>query len=158
MRSLHVAISALLASTALGCPAAQGRTDEQFSMGLGAPLAPFDSCMIYTAREPSSSASHVAACTPMGSVLRGTNPMGSVLRGTNPMAPPVGGTHYDQWANFERYTAPVPWGFLVHAMEHGAIVLAYRCEKLMHTTIRCRSFHMRPSIIKCSRMLSRPPS
>lgn len=93
-------------------------------MGTATPIAPFDSCMIYTAREPSSTGAHVSACMAMG----------PVLRGPNPMAPPVGGVHYDQWANFERYTSPVPWGFLVHAMEHGAIVMAYRCEDAAECT------------------------
>lgn len=43
------------------------------------------------------------------------------------MSPPVGGTHYSIWADFKEYDAPVPWGFLVHALEHGALVLAYNC-------------------------------
>lgn len=117
MRARLAAI-AIFSTATLGCPATQGRVDEAFSMGTGAPLGAFDSCMIYTAREPSVARSHVAPCTDLG----------PILRGANPMAPPVGGTHFDIWANFERYTAPVPWGFLVHSMEHGAVVLAYRCS------------------------------
>ena len=91
---------------------------EVFSMGSGSPIAPFDSCMTYTANEPSAARSHVAPCTDLG----------PILRGPSPVAPPVGGTHYDIWANYERYAAPVPWGFLVHSMEHGAVVVAYRCS------------------------------
>jgi len=29
------------------------------------------------------------------------------------------------WASYETYAAPVPWGFLVHSLEHGGVVLAY---------------------------------
>lgn len=49
-----------------------------------------------------------------------------VSYGTNP---PSSGTHYPDWAAFKTYTSPVPWGFLVHDLEHGAIVLAYNCPE-----------------------------
>src|SRR6185295_14890802 len=39
--------------------------------------------------------------------------------------PPSHGDHYGIWANFGTYTSPVPWGFLVHDLEHGAVVLSY---------------------------------
>ena len=45
--------------------------------------------------------------------------------GTNP---PTSGPHYPSWAAFKRYTEPVPRGFYVHAMEHGAVVLLYNCQ------------------------------
>lgn len=45
------------------------------------------------------------------------------------LLPPSGGPHYPIWADFRRYTAPVPWGYLVHAMEHGAVVVSYRCAE-----------------------------
>ncbi len=41
--------------------------------------------------------------------------------------PPAEGPHYSSWAAFGVYTAPVPWGFLVHSMEHGAVVITYSC-------------------------------
>jgi hypothetical protein len=41
--------------------------------------------------------------------------------------PPASGRHYDEWAVFRTYSKPVPWGFLVHALEHGAVVIAYNC-------------------------------
>jgi len=41
--------------------------------------------------------------------------------------PPSSGTHYPDWAAYKTYTAPVPWGFLVHDLEHGAIVMVYNC-------------------------------
>lgn len=41
--------------------------------------------------------------------------------------PPASGTHYGSWPVFRAYDKPVPWGFLVHALEHGAVVIAYNC-------------------------------
>lgn len=41
--------------------------------------------------------------------------------------PPSSGAHYGNWAAFQEYDHEVPWGFLVHAMEHGAVVVAYDC-------------------------------
>ena len=41
--------------------------------------------------------------------------------------PPSSGTHYPDWAKYKTYSAPVPWGFLVHCLEHGAIDIVYNC-------------------------------
>jgi hypothetical protein len=41
--------------------------------------------------------------------------------------PPSSGNHYPIWADFQTYTTPVPWGHLVHDLEHGAIVIVYNC-------------------------------
>src|SRR5204862_402530 len=45
-----------------------------------------------------------------------------------PAHPPSAGPHYYIWASFLTYASPVPWPFLVHSLEHGAVVLAYHCE------------------------------
>jgi uncharacterized protein DUF3105 len=42
--------------------------------------------------------------------------------------PPSSGPHYPIWAAFESYTTPVPRGYYVHDLEHGAIVLLYNCD------------------------------
>ena len=42
--------------------------------------------------------------------------------------PPSSGNHYPIWAAYESYTLPVPEGFYVHDLEHGAIVIEYNCE------------------------------
>ena len=42
-------------------------------------------------------------------------------------SPPSSGMHYGVWAAYKTYSQPVPWGYLVHAMEHGAIVVVYNC-------------------------------
>ncbi len=54
---------------------------------------------------------HVASCTPL----------------TYATNPPTSGTHYPIWAAFKKYDKPVPRGFYVHAMEHGAIVFEHNC-------------------------------
>ncbi len=41
--------------------------------------------------------------------------------------PPTSGPHYPAWAAYTTYTAPVPWGYLVHDLEHGGVVIAYDC-------------------------------
>ena len=43
--------------------------------------------------------------------------------------PPTSGPHYPRWADFRYYSVAVPRGFYLHAMEHGAIVIAYVCPK-----------------------------
>jgi hypothetical protein len=54
---------------------------------------------------------HVSACFP-------------ITWSTNP---PTSGPHYPIWAAFKTYDAPIPRGFWVHDLEHGAIVIAYNC-------------------------------
>jgi hypothetical protein len=42
--------------------------------------------------------------------------------------PPTSGPHYGNWAAFQTYTRPVPRGYYVHSMEHGAVVIVYSCS------------------------------
>ena len=46
-----------------------------------------------------------------------------------PMSPPVFGDHYPEWAAYQTYDFPVPLGYLVHDLEHGAVVLFYDCPE-----------------------------
>ena len=41
--------------------------------------------------------------------------------------PPSSGPHYPIWAAFQAYTTPVPRGYYVHDLEHGAIDFLYNC-------------------------------
>jgi hypothetical protein len=41
--------------------------------------------------------------------------------------PPCSGAHYSVWAAFQEYDKPIDRPYLVHDMEHGAIVLLYNC-------------------------------
>jgi hypothetical protein len=43
--------------------------------------------------------------------------------------PPTSGPHYPRWASFQSYDEPIPRGYLVHALEHGAVMLAYDCPQ-----------------------------
>lgn len=48
----------------------------------------------------------------------------AIVYATNP---PSSGQHYPVWANFAEYAAPVDDGYLVHSMEHGAVVIFHKC-------------------------------
>ncbi|MFT3771932.1 MAG: DUF3105 domain-containing protein [Minicystis sp.] len=61
---------------------------------------------------PVASAMHVPACTPVD----------------YPTNPPSGGNHWAIWAAYKKYTAPIPREMYVHDLEHGAVVLLYRCD------------------------------
>ena len=68
-------------------------------------------CEVEVALPPSEGASHVPTCTPV----------------SYPSKPPASGPHYGTWPVFRVYDKPVPWGFLVHGLEHGAVVIAHNC-------------------------------
>ncbi len=68
--------------------------------------------VVKTTNIPIEAAQHLDDCTP-------------VTYETNP---PSGGNHWGKWAAFKKYTQVVPREMYVHSMEHGAVVLAYRCE------------------------------
>ena len=70
-------------------------------------------CGIQLTSYASPSAAHVAVCSAI----------------SYPMNPPVYGDHYPVWAAYKSYSFPVPLGFLVHNLEHGAIVLLYNCPE-----------------------------
>jgi hypothetical protein len=42
--------------------------------------------------------------------------------------PPSSGPHYPVWADFQVYDKPIEWPYLVHSMEHGSVVLLYKCD------------------------------
>jgi len=42
--------------------------------------------------------------------------------------PPSSGPHFPAWANFQEFDKPIERGFLVHSLEHGAVVLLYKCD------------------------------
>lgn len=54
-------------------------------------------------------------------------PQGTILEhSTNP---PASGPHFGIWAAYDRSYASLDRGFWLHNAEHGAIVLAYRCDE-----------------------------
>ncbi len=72
---------------------------------------PDASCPVEIDQEPLLRADHV--------------PIGSQITWNS--NPPSSGAHYPIWAAYQAYTAPVPRGYYVHDLEHGAIVFAYQC-------------------------------
>ncbi|MFO0574969.1 MAG: DUF3105 domain-containing protein [Polyangia bacterium] len=49
----------------------------------------------------------------------------AVSYGTNP---PASGPHYPVWGRWGEHTQPLPRGNYVHNLEHGGVVLLYRCD------------------------------
>ena len=41
--------------------------------------------------------------------------------------PPSSGSHFGCWPEYRTYAVPVPWGNLVHGLEHGAVEIVYNC-------------------------------
>jgi len=70
-----------------------------------------DLCQAVSREQPIEGATHIPSCAP-------------VSYDSNP---PSSGDHYGQWAGFGVYRSPLPRGFWVHNLEHGAIVLSYNC-------------------------------
>ena len=41
--------------------------------------------------------------------------------------PPSSGNHFGCWPEYRTFDVPVPWGNLMHGLEHGAVVIVYNC-------------------------------
>ncbi|MBC8133072.1 MAG: DUF3105 domain-containing protein, partial [Deltaproteobacteria bacterium] len=80
-------------------------TDTTVTPTWSEPVGP---CAVRTATFPLLGAAHVAACSTL----------------TVPSLPPTSGSHYPSWPVFRAYDKPVPWGFLLHGMEHGVVVIS----------------------------------
>lgn len=42
--------------------------------------------------------------------------------------PPTSGPHYGQWTKRGVYDEPIEDGYLIHSLEHGYVIVSYRCE------------------------------
>jgi len=80
---------------------------------LAKPIIVDASCPIVIDSPPLLDSPHVAIDTPV----------------TYNSNPPSSGPHYPIWAAFREYDKPVDRRYYVHDLEHGAVVLAYNCEK-----------------------------
>jgi uncharacterized protein DUF3105 len=69
--------------------------------------------VVETTGIPIASRIHVPICTPVD----------------YPTNPPCGGNHWPVWAAYREYTTQVPREMYVHDLEHGAVVLLYRCQE-----------------------------
>ena len=75
-------------------------------------IADARSCAAVSAAPPLEGAGHTnAPCDPVTYVSN----------------PPSSGNHYPVWTEFKTYDTPVPEGFWVHSLEHGAVVISYNC-------------------------------
>ncbi len=81
------------------------------SAGTGGGPADGGACNTVVTKFPTEPGVHVDICSP-------------IIWNSNP---PSNGEHYPIWAAFKTYTTPVPRGFYVHDLEHGAVVLLYNC-------------------------------
>jgi hypothetical protein len=104
----RLALATFVAAT---CAAAGCDDTQPLPPPLDASAMPDAGCMVELSDPPTEGANHVTTCS-------------AVQWGTNP---PSSGMHYPSWPVFRAYDKPVPWGFLVHGLEHGAVVLAYNC-------------------------------
>jgi hypothetical protein len=100
----------LLLALALTGACGGGTTGVTGAAGSGG-LDDAGACNAVVAQHADEGAGHVA-CSPLPTY------------GTNP---PSSGNHYGTWADYKTYTTPVPWGHLMHSMEHGAVVIVYNC-------------------------------
>lgn len=75
------------------------------------PLPGYLTCEVRTADDPAESRTHLEVCSDL----------------VYEAVPASSGDHYGVWAEFLEYEDPVPQGFLVHSMEHGAVVLYHNC-------------------------------
>jgi hypothetical protein len=80
---------------------------------LPSPVHPDASCLVTIDTPDLLPASHVPEGT-------------SITWSSNP---PSSGAHYPIWAQFQEYDHPVDLGYIVHDMEHGAVVLFYNCAE-----------------------------
>ena len=96
-------MTTLLAYTVSAC------SDE--SGGTGGADEPGGACNVQPKTVTGLDETHVTVCTELD----------------YPDNPPAGGQHYPVWAAFQSYSFPVPRGFWVHDLEHGAVVYSYNC-------------------------------
>jgi hypothetical protein len=98
------------AGAPLGLGGAGGSGAEAGSPDPGAGGA-VGECEAVAAQHALAPGIHVTACTPIDYA-------------TNP---PSSGEHYPNWADFGVYDFPLPRGFWMHNLEHGAVVVTYSC-------------------------------
>jgi len=103
-----------LLTVALGLLSACGSAESDSSAPAGAAGAADEAggeCNVVPKAVGGLDQTHVAVCSQI----------------TYPDNPPAGGSHYPVWAAFQSYPFPVPRGFWVHDLEHGAVVFSYNC-------------------------------
>ena len=111
-RKIHAVRALAVAALAVACSEGSDTPGPGGGSGGSTPLGVLvGPCDAIVEQHPNEGAAHVPACS-------------EVSYGSNP---PSSGNHYPNWAAFQSYDFAVPRGFLVHALEHGAVVLHYNC-------------------------------
>lgn len=98
--------------TSPGPDAGSGEASAPVCPQAPAPEKPAASCEVTVESPPVGGVRHVPEGTPIAYCSN----------------PPSSGDHYPVWAAFQEYSAPVDWPYLVHSMEHGGVVLLYKCD------------------------------
>ena len=116
-RSVRRLLALVLAPTPVALALAAGcgtATDgAAFDAGhLDGPYHPDASCLVTIDTPAFGAATHIDEGTPI----------------TYASNPPAGGPHYPRWARFGAHDDVVPRPYYVHDMEHGAVVLLYKCD------------------------------
>jgi hypothetical protein len=104
-------LGAFSAMAVAACGSSEAPIDPGVTTGSYPASAPVGPCYAVVQQHAIEGETHVPVCS-------------VVDYHTNP---PSSGDHYPIWAEYKSYTSPVPLGFLVHNLEHGAIVLTYNC-------------------------------
>ena len=104
--SLFLSVSVVAAFLAFACSGS-----ESGRHGSGGEDAPGGACQVQSQSFTGLPSLHLEVCSPVA----------------YPDNPPAGGDHYPVWAAFQRFEFPVPRGFWVHDLEHGAVVYSYNC-------------------------------
>lgn len=110
--AISFVLGAFFVPACSGPAGSSGLIDVEQTRPDAPPIAPATECVVTTGRAPASNRNHVDVCSELDFDVY----------------PPPSGPHYGTWADFAVYDTPVPWGFLVHSLEHGAVVLAHNCE------------------------------
>lgn len=102
------------------CGYDEGRDDASYD----AVAVPGTRCQAVVQRRHGEGSAHVAECS-------------TVSYRSNP---PSSGNHYQNWSGFGIYEQPLPRGYWVHALEHGAIVVSYDCAECDADLAAARAF------------------
>lgn len=115
--SLALLSLVLLSTAAMGCSSDDDTTSAPLppSSGLSCEDAPIAAgkCNAIVEEHPPEPGTHVEVCSEL----------------TFSSNPPSTGAHYGIWAAFKTYQEPVPRGFYLHSLEHGAVAILYNCPE-----------------------------
>jgi hypothetical protein len=105
------ALGFLVVGTVVSCGAKQESSGAGGDAETFPASAPVGVCGAVTQQHPDEGHTHVNPCSYVDYLT----------------LPPSSGNHYPYWTAYMTYDQPVPEGYWVHNLEHGAIVLTYNC-------------------------------